>query len=56
MSRKVKFRINTPTIALFLKEGRQVAAACDFRGGCGKECRITGLMHDDAPDPMRESS
>ena len=25
MSRKVKFRINTPTIAVFLDEGRQVA-------------------------------
>ena len=25
MSREVKFRINTPTIALFLEEGRQVA-------------------------------
>jgi hypothetical protein len=25
MGREVKFRINTPTIALFLEEGRQVA-------------------------------
>jgi hypothetical protein len=25
MRREVKFRINTPTIALFLEEGRQVA-------------------------------